>query len=482
VAVLAENTWAAMRGREALVIEWEDGENASLDSDAYRATLLASVRAQGDVVRKTGDVDAALKSAAKRYEAEYWVPHLSHAPMEPPAAIASVTENGGACEIWVSTQNPQTAQTEAAKALGVDASKVTVHVTLLGGAFGRKSPGDFTVEAALLSKAAGAPVRVQWTREDDLHHDYFHSCCAVRLEAGLDAAGKVSALLLRNAFPSISSTFKNGVTHAGEGELQQGTLDFPLAIPNVRAENCAASAHVRIGWLRSVHNINFAFAMGSFVDELAQARSADPRDVLLEIVGPARVVSPADLGVAKVPNYGAPLDQHPIDVARLRKVIERVAELSSWTSARKAGRALGLAAHRSFLTYVAAVASVVKLPSGKIHVDEVWIVADAGKVVNPDRARAQLEGAAIFGMSLALHGSITMKKGAVVQGNFRDYKLVRIGEAPREIHVELVKSDARPGGIGEPGVPPIAPAIANAVFVATGKRVRELPLASSVTV
>ncbi|MEO7095016.1 MAG: molybdopterin cofactor-binding domain-containing protein, partial [Polyangiales bacterium] len=318
IAVLADDTWTALKARAALSITWEDGPNGSLDSASYREGLFTAVRAAGDVVRKVGDVDAALASAAKKVEAEYFVPHLAHTPMEPPACLASFT--GDACEVWTSTQNPQAAQKEVARALGLDAKKVTVHVTLLGGGFGRKSKADYVSEAALLSKAAGAPVRVQWTREDDIQHDYYHSTCAVRLAAGLDKSNKVTAWLHRAAFPSISSTFAEGVTHGGEGELQQGTLDFPLAIPNVRAENGEAKALVRIGWLRSVHNINFAFATNSFIDEIAQARGDDPRDVLLEIIGPARIVGPAELGVPKVPNYGAPLDQHPIDVARLRNV------------------------------------------------------------------------------------------------------------------------------------------------------------------
>ena len=477
VAVIADDTWSALKGRAALSLSWDDGANGALDSAAYREELFAAVRAPGDVVRKTGDVDAALAAAAKKVEAEYFVPHLAHAPMEPPACLASFT--GDACEVWTSTQNPQAAKTEVARALGLDESKVTVHVTLLGGGFGRKSKADFASEAALLSKAAGAPVRVQWTREDDVQHDYYHSTCAMKLAAGLDKGNKITAWLHRAAFPSISSTFKEGVVHGGEGELQQGTLDFPFAIPNVRAENGKATASVRIGWLRSVHNINFAFATGSFIDEIAQARGDDPRDVLLEVIGPSRVVSLGDLGVAKLPNYGATLDQHPIDTARLRHVIERVTELSSWKASRKAGRALGLAAHRSFLTYTAAVVSVVQLPGGKIHVDEAWLVADAGRIVNTERARSQMEGAVIFGMSIALHGAITFKKGAVEQTNFRDYRLVRMNEAPKAIHVELVKSEARPGGIGEPGVPPIAPAIANAVFAATGKRIRDLPMSKA---
>ncbi len=475
VAVIADTTWAAMKGRAALELSWDHGPNATYDSDAYRETLLKSVRAPGRVVRKVGDVDAALAKSAKRLEADYHVPHLAHAPMEPPAALANVTDAG--CEIWTSTQNPQASRSEVAKALGLDASKVTVHVTLLGGGFGRKSKPDYVVEAALLSKVMKAPVRVQWTREDDIQHDYFHTTSAQHLEAGLDESGKVTAWLHRTAFPSISSTFAPGVKEASDGELGQGVLDFPLAIPNVRAENGEAVAHVRIGWLRSVNNIHHAFAMGSFIDEIAHARGADPKAVWLEIIGAPRNASLAELGVDKLPNYGATLEDHPIDVARLRTVISRVTELSGWEAGRKGGRALGLAAHRSFLSAVAVVASVVRDGRGKVHVDEAWVVADAGTVINMERVRSQLEGAVVFGMSLALHGAITMKGGAVVQTNYRDYPLARMPEAPRAIHVEVIPSDAKPGGVGEPGLPPVAPAIANAVFALTGTRVRELPLA-----
>jgi isoquinoline 1-oxidoreductase beta subunit len=386
-----------------------------------------------------------------------------------------VDANG--CEVWSPTQSPQEVRGEVAKALGIDQSKVRVHVTLLGGAFGRKAKPDYDVEAALLSKAVGAPVRVQWTRPDDIQHGYFHTTSAQRLEAGLDAKGKVVAWLHRTAFPSISSTFATGVTHANDGELGQGVLDTPLAIPNVRAENGEAIAHVRIGWLRSVCNLHHAFAISSFIDEIAHARGVDPRDNLLELLGPDRHVTPEELGVKKVPNYGAKLDRYPIDVARFRHCVERVTELSRWSERAREGRSLGLAIHHSFLAYVAVVASVVKDTRGKVHVDEAWVVADAGTIVSPDRVTAMMEGAVIFGMSLALHGSITMKNGAVEQTNFRDYRLARLPEAPRAIHVELVESDAPPGGAGEPGAPPVAPAIANAVFALTGTRVRDLPMA-----
>ncbi|XXX74178.1 molybdopterin cofactor-binding domain-containing protein [Sorangium sp. So ce134] len=474
VAVVADSTWAAMRGRAALHIEWDHGANAAYDSASYRQALSAAARAPGKVVRKVGDVDAALAKAARTIEAEYYVPHLAHAAMEPPSAVARVDANG--CEVWAPTQNPQAARTEVARALGVGEDKVAVHVTFLGGGFGRKSKPDYCAEAALLARAMGAPVRVQWTREDDVQSGYFHSVSAQYLKAGLDADGKVSAWLHRTAFPPIPSTFDGRVKTPSENELGLGVLDLALASPNVRAEACDAPAHVRIGWLRSVCNIFHAFAVQSFIDEIAHARQADPREVLLEVLGPARKASPAELGVQKVPNYGAPIEQHPVDVGRLRHVIERVTEISGWAEARKAGRAVGLAAHRSFLTYVAVVAAVSKDALGKVQVDEVWLVADPGTVVNLDRVRSQMEGAVVFGMSIALHGAITVKGGAVEQTNFRDYPVVRTTEVPKRIHVEIVKSDAPPGGVGEPGVPPVAPAIANAVFALTKTRARELPL------
>ena len=474
IGVIADNTWAALRGRAALDVTWEHGTNAGYESGAYQEGLTAAVRAPGKVARKVGDVAKALAQSKRDLVAEYHVPHLAHASMEPPAAVARLSDAG--CEIWTCTQNPQASRTEVAKALGLPESKVTVHVTLLGGAFGRKSKPDYVVEAALLAKAAGAPVRVQWTREDDIQHDYYHSVSAQRLQAGLDAQGKVTAWSHRTAFPPIGSTFAP-VTYSDDGELQQGVTDVPLMIPNVQAENCEAKAMTRIGWMRSVANIYHAFAVQSFMDELAQLRGLDPRENLLELVGPSRIVSTSELGVAKMPNYGQPLEQHPIDTARLRRVIERVTELSRWDKRKAEGRALGLAAHRSFLAYVAVVMSVVKTPSGKIAVDEAWIVADPGLIVNRERVLSQFEGAVVFGMSLAMYGAITMKGGATEQTNFRDYRLVRMAEAPRKIHVDIVASASPPGGVGEPGVPPVAPALTNAIFALTGERIRTLPIA-----
>ena len=476
IAVVADDTWSALRGRALLAVTWAAGANGNYDSQAYRQTLLAAVSAPGHVVREVGDVTAALASAAKRVEATYHVPHLAHATMEPPAALARF--DGKTCEVWTSTQNPQASRKEVAKALGIDPEQVTVHVTLLGGGFGRKSKPDYVVEAALLSQATGAPVRVQWTREDDIQHDYYHTVSTQRLEAGLDDLGQVVAWQHRTAFPPIGSTFAD-TTLSNPGELQQGVLDVPLAIANVRAENCEARAHTRIGWLRSVANIYHAFAVQSFIAEIAHARGRDPRENLLEIIGPPRIVSPAELGVDSVPNYDQSLDEHPIDTGRHRRVIERVTDLARWADRAKDGRALGLAVHRSFLTYVATVVSVTRDAEGRLFVDEVWTSLDAGTLVNRERVRSQFEGAVIFALGHALFGEITMKDGATQQSNYRDYRLMRIGEAPRAIHLDIVDNDGPACGVGEPGVPPVAPALANAIFALTGQRVRELPIMRS---
>lgn len=472
IAVLADNTWAAMRGRAALEVTWDAGDNGTYDSKSYHEALERSVASPGKVMRHLGDTEGALAKSAKRVVATYHTPHLAHATMEPPAALARVDERG--CEAWATIQDPQRARAEISKQLGIAHDKVTVHVTLLGGGFGRKSKPDFVVEAAYLSQQAKVPVRVQWTREDDVRHDYYHSTSAQRIEAGLDSDGRVTAWHQRIAFPPIASTF-TGAKIGGEGDLQQGILDLPLAIPNVKMEVCEAPAHTRIGWLRSVANIYHAFSVQSFFDELAAARQVDPRDNLLELLGPAREASLRELGIGKLPNYGHSLTEHPVDVGRLRHVIERVAALSRWDRRRAEGRFLGIAAHRSFVAYVAVVASAVRDAKGKIHIDEVWLVADAGTVVNLERVRSQMEGAVIFGMSIALYSEITMKNGATQQSNFRDYRLVRMAEAPRKIHVEIVESELPPCGVGEPGVPPVAPAITNALFALTGTRIRTLP-------
>jgi isoquinoline 1-oxidoreductase beta subunit len=237
----------------------------------------------------------------------------------------------------------------------------------------------------------------------------------------------------------------------------------------------AAPQHIRIGWMRSVNNVQQAFAVQSFIAELAHVTKRDPRDMLVQVLGPARTITPADQGLEKLGNYGAPLTQHPIDVGRLHRVLDKVTTAAGWDRAKQEGRALGVAVHRSFLSYIGVVTQVGRNARGDVRVEEAWIAADCGTLINAERVRSQLEGAFVFGMTSALHGAITVKRGAVEQRNFRDYPLTRIGEAPRKIHVELIASDGPPGGVGEPGVPPVAPSILNAVFALTGERVRTLP-------
>jgi len=345
----------------------------------------------------------------------------------------------------------------------------------LGGGFGRKSKGDFAAEAAWLARETGRPIHVTWTREDDIRHGYYHSVSAQHLKAGMDENGKVTSWLHRTAFPSIGSTFSPDSTGPGGFELGLGLVDTPYAIPNMSLETGDAKAYIRIGWLRSVCNVYHAFAASSFVDELAHLAGEDPKDYLLALLGPARNIDPADDG-AEYGNYGQSLETHPIDTGRIAAVLEKVAEMAGWGRELPDGHGLGIAVHRSFLTTVGTVAEVSVDDAGKLRVHELWMAIDAGQVINPDRVTAQMEGAGIFGMSLTMHGEITAKNGAVVQGNFDTYPVVRMNEAPTEINVHIMDVDAPPGGVGEPGVPPVAPAIVNAYFAASGNRVRELPL------
>ena len=475
VAVVARNTGMAIKGRDALKVTWDHGANAGYDSPAYRTELEAAARKPGLAVRDQGDADAALKAADKVIVGEYYLPHLAHAQMEPPVATANVKD--GKAEVWAPVQSPGGTREDVAKLLGIPEKDVTVHVTLLGGGFGRKSKCDYALEAVWLSRKLAAPVRVQWTREDDIRHDFYHTVSAERIEAGLDKSGKVIAWRHRSAAPTIASTFKAGAKHEAAFELGMGLVDLPFDIANIRCENPEAAAHTRIGWFRSVSNIPHAFAIQSMVAEIAHATGRDPKDMLLELIGPARIVDIA-ASAKDFWNYGEPTESYPIDAGRLRRTVELVAEKAEWGRKLPPGHGLGIAAHRSFVSYIATVVEVAIDDKGGITVPRVDTVIDCGTYVNPERVRSQMEGAVIMGMSLAKYGEITFKDGQVQQGNYDDFPVLRADEAPivTNVHIMPPGPDTPPSGAGEPGVPPVAPALLNAIFAATGQRLRRMPI------
>lgn len=472
VAVIADNTWAAFQGRKKLKIDWDTSSHSTYNSAEFRKTLESTSRQAGKVVRNVGNVDAEFAKGGKIVEAEYYTPHLAHASMEPPVAVAEYRD--GKVVAWAPTQNPQAVQDTVATALGIKKEDVTCHVTLLGGGFGRKSKPDQVAEAAILSKQLGKPVKVVWTREDDIRFDFFHSVAAMYLKASIGPDGKPTAWLQRTVYPPINSTFDASSKYADD-EMGLGWNNLPFDIPNHRAENGPADYHVRIGWLRSVANIYHAFAIHSFIDELAALAKKDPAQYLLDVIGPSRIVNldyKEDEAEDKL--------KYPLDTARLRRVIDIAVEKSGWAKRPKVkGRGMGIAAHRSFLTYVATVVEVEVDNRGQIHIPNVWTAVDAGTVVSPDNVRNQFEGAAVFGTSLALYGEITATNGIIDQSNFNNFQVARMNHAPRKTEVHIVESDAPPAGVGEPGVPPFAPALCNALFAATGKRVRELPLSKT---
>ncbi|MDC7817445.1 xanthine dehydrogenase family protein molybdopterin-binding subunit [Pseudomonas sp. BLCC-B112] len=475
VAVVASNTWAAIKGRDALKIEWDDGVNAGYNSIEYRKELEAAAQKPGKVVRSTGNLDEALSGAQSSLEATYYLPHLAQAPMEPMVAVARFMD--GRCEAWAPSQAPQVTRERIAERLGIGFDQVTVNVTLLGGGFGRKSKPDFILEAAILAKAfPGKAVRVQWTREDDIHHSYFHTVSAEYLKAGLSEDGMPAAWLHRTVAPSITALFAPGMNHEGAFELGMGFTNMAYAVPNVRLENPEAAAHTRVGWYRSVSNIPHGFAIQSFVDELAHKAGQDPLKYQLKLLGPDRQIDPRTL--SEEWNYGESPERYPIDTGRMRAVLETAAKAAGWGRSLPKGRGLGLAVHYSFVTYVAAVIEVEVKEDGTLIVHKADIAVDCGPQINPERIRSQFEGACVMGLGNAVLGEISFKDGKVQQDNFHMYEVARMSLAPKEVQVHLLTppGEVPLGGVGEPGVPPIAPALCNAIFAATGKRIRNLPV------
>ncbi|ETW14829.1 aldehyde dehydrogenase [Roseivivax marinus] len=479
IAVIAANTWAAERGRNALQIEWEAGDNGSYTSESYMQDMLETSEQPGTVVRDQGDWDAAVSEAARTVTRTYTQNHMAHIPMEPPAALANYAD--GKLEIWAPVQSPYQTRLDAAKAVGLEPENVTVNVTLLGGGFGRKSKADFVTEAALLSQAVGAPVRVQWTREDDVRHSFMHTTSAERIEVALDAEDKVTGWNHRSVAPTILSTFAPDPGLAMPLEQGMGLTDVPFDVANLRCETGKAMAHARIGWFRAVSNIPHAWAIGSFVGELAQELGKDQKTMWLELIGAPRTMDPAVAGLGETFwNYGEPMEEFPIETGRLAHVLEVAADGIGYGGDLPEGEGIGLAAHRSFVSYVACAARV-KVVDGKITVPEMHMAIDCGYAANPERIESQMQGAAVMGMTAALHSSITFENGAVVQSNFYDYDVVRSDNYPLNVVTHIVPHpfSVHATGVGEPGVPPVLPAIANGLAAATGERRRNLPIGTT---
>ena len=460
VAVVAESTWAAIQGREALDITWDHGSHAKESSAGLRAQFAQLIEKGGTVVRDEGGAAAAVAAAAQRVEAEYDVPFQAHAPMEPLNATVHVRADGA--EAWVGSQGPQWPQGEIAKIAGVPPEKVVVHNTLLGGGFGRRYHADYVVEAAQVSKVVNAPVQVVWTREDDIRHDFFRPAALHRLAATLDEKGRPAAWVHKMASTSSNALWgEPGKTKLEESEVG-GAVDIPYAVPRIRFEYSHAPTGVPVMWWRSVEHSGNAFVIESFIDELAHAAQQDPLEYRRALLAHGVMVKfPADA-------------RDGIDTKRLLATLELAAQKAGWGTPLPKGRGRGLACHYSFNSYAAQVAEA-SVQDGRVRVHRIVCAVDIGHVVHPDSVKAQVEGAVAYALS-AVKGHITFRDGQAEQTNFDGFEVIRLDEMP-EVEVHAVPSTVAPTGIGEPGLPPCAPAVANAVFAATGKRLRRMPFA-----
>ena len=436
VAVVADRTWAAFAGKEALKIEWDEGKVAQWSSDGIWRAFAAAAERSGEVVRTVGDVDAGFKGAARTVEATYQAPYLAHACMEPMNCTAQV--RGNRCEVWAPTQNPQGIERAAAKLTGLPVEAITVHVTYLGGGFGRRGgPMDYATEAVELAKQIAAPVQVVWTREDDIQNAVYRPATYNVLRGGLDGRGAPVAWSHRLVGPE-----------GGSFLLTRGADELIYPVPHFRLERVIEDPGVPVAPWRGVGPSQNGWVVESFVDELAHAAGKDPYAYRRELVA-----------------------GHP----RLVQVLDLAAERAGWSSAPPAGRARGIALWQFGDTFLAQVAEVSVAGDGAVRVHRVVCAMDCGVVVNPAGVEAQVQSAIIYGLTAALYGEITLDRGRVTQSNFTDYRMLGLAECP-ELEVHLVRSDAAPGGVGEAGLPPIAPAVCNAIFAGTGKRIRKLPI------
>lgn len=462
VAVVADTTALALQGRRALEIEWDHGPHANESSESLRQQFEALTQKPGKAIRSDGDADAALAGATKKTEAVYELPFLAHATMEPMNCTVDVRADRA--EVWAPAQGPNWVRDMVARIAGLPPKSVEVHTTLMGGGFGRRYQSDFAVEAAQISKAVGKPIQVVWTREDDMQHDFYRPASFHRLSATLDPGGKPLAWKHRVSSTSIRVFWDPPDRVKPEQSEVGGSSQMPYAIPNVRVEYAPADSGVPRAWWRSVEHSIGAFVVESFLDELAAAAGADPVEFRLGLLAEPR----------KIPNLLWPNDK-PLETERLKGVLQLATEKAAWGKPLARGRARGAACHYSFNTYVAQVAEVSVGKGGSVRIHRVVCAVDCGRVINPGGVKAQMESGIVYGLTAALKGAITIEKGAAQQSNFHDYPMLRMNEMP-VIEVHLVASQEAPTGVGEPGTPPIAPAVTNAIFAATRKRIRRLPI------
>lgn len=446
---LADSFWPAKTARDALQIEWDYGPNAKLSDDLIAERFHKDAEREGAVAFSSGDTNRVLAEAPKRLEAVYMLPYLAHATMEPINCTAHVRKDG--CDVWVPTQGQTFTQHTAARITGLAPEAINVHTTFLGGGFGRRGETDFVADAVEVSKALKAPVKVIWTREDDIRHDFYRPAVYARMRAGLSERGELLAWTLRIVGPSILSRVNSARIHNGiDPTSVEGAANRPYSIPNVHVDYVMENIGVPVGFWRSVGNSFTGFMVESFIDEVAHAAGADPYGFRRKL-----------------------LQKSP----RHLQVLETAAEEAGWGRPLPRGVHRGIAVVFSYGSYVAEVAEVSVGANGQPDVHRVVCAVDCGQFVNPDTIEAQMKSGIVYGLTAALMGKITLKDGRVQEGNFDEYRLLLLDQMP-QVEVHIVHSGDAPGGVGEPGTPPIAPAVCNAMFAATGRRIRQLPIST----
>lgn len=462
VAVVADNSWAAIQGRNALKIEWDNGPHATESSQTLHKQFLDNAAKPGKVIRNDGDADAAVASASRKVDATYEFPFAAHATMEPMNCTVHIRPDSA--EAWVPTQAPQWAQDVIAGVSKLPKDKIKVNTTLMGGGFGRRYMADFVMEAAQISKQTGRPVQVLWTREDDMQHDFYRPASYHHFSGAIDDEGNIAAWKHFQTSTSIEAMWSPKGKEAPEKSEFATAAFIPYQTPNYRIEYALAESGVPRAWWRSVEHSTSGFVVECFVDELAAAAGTDPLEFRLRSIGSDR----------KIPDFTDPKEGKPLDTVRLKGVLKLASEKAGWGSPLPKGVARGIAAYYSFNTYTAAVAEV-SMKDGMPKVHRLVYAVDCGRPINPDGIRAQVEGAAIYGLSAALHDAITIKGGAVEQTNFHQYQMPKIGSTPKT-EIYIVESTEAPTGIGEPGLPVVAASVCNAIYALTKKRIRRLPI------